>query len=1078
MEGEVAERQRPPAALAIDSTPILLNVGGVRYETMVGTLRLAGPGSFFAGALAHDRPFTVNAAGEYFIDRDGDMFQYVLSFLRTSTLNKVPDSFTNSQWRELQPPGRLFYCVTYQSRVTRQQDLAQTTPAVLRKFQWRPVGIRSGESVADALTHLLQLLCNGADVIDSPNDFEYSWAVSPICSPGRPPAALAIDSTTILLDVGGVRYETTVGTLRLAGPGSFFSGALAHDRPFTVNAAGEYFIDRDGDMFQYLLAYLRTGTLTKVPDSFTQRQWQQLQEEATYYGMDSLIEAVAAAHSPNLEPGQPMLQCARLSYSPPKELLHIADRDIETWDIDLQSGIVFVPSLMPGHLCYCVTYQVPDAFDRDRAPQYIDQGWAVAKARDEEDDASMNPINLLCNGSDVIDSPELYDYCWALRALSLNADGTVENPQRELKACKFKQFVCPYSTVKMDACPDACKGKCEATCYKACDNVKGRCGDPAKCDSTEKVADNVPDGVCVKPKDKCLIKKACDEIGGKCATTCDDAACKGMKGWGADKMCKEVSGPTCADKKKCCAPTMKPPAATVAPTKPIVKTCEAAGGKCGSVCNDADCMTLWGTSWDKTKQCSAHSEYTCTDKLKKCCMGAAPPAPPAPALATCVSSHGVCTDSCPSDKVMDCAGCTGTSKCCKLPKCTELAGHHCDKDCSFESPWDKLTVIANGWYALSSSQCSYQDHEGYCEDGLHCLKNHEANEQERNDWNHKNRDNTLVEAYNAATVELMYGPKETRTWSKRFNEFGNLVIWEFTDPLNKTYASDLVRQKSDIERQHWSRPVECGLAYPWPALTGSSLLSRLLGKGQINAGKRRFTFDIDAPQFTMEIISAWKFFGDTVKKIGEHYKANLTVEVQTFSTSSHPYTDTYRALERGEVDVVPLGQDGLTLYFDNTTNTTNNHNRFLISCPTYDMNSFASYLKHKYPDVHTLEDFPKGTRVCDPYYNRMDFYSDLVPTSPGDPVEFGNHTGDDMFCKATPEYFAAINVPCPGPPPCDLAIENTAVYELDKKRFGFIEIPQSFFPLRAVFPSDLKATGPAPAWPVVPATSVALTKCS
>eukprot|EP00611_Tribonema_gayanum_P025543 TRINITY_DN5840_c0_g5_i1.p1 TRINITY_DN5840_c0_g5~~TRINITY_DN5840_c0_g5_i1.p1 ORF type:complete len:357 (-),score=38.40 TRINITY_DN5840_c0_g5_i1:167-1237(-) len=304
MEGEVAERKRPPAALAINSTPILLNVGGVRYETMVGTLRLAGPGSFFAGALAHDRPFTVNAAGEYFIDRDGDMFQYVLSFMRTSTLNKVPDSFTNSQWRELQdealfygldslmeaiavahpeppkslpdfqpgtpilqctrlmctlmgsprpqlpterdvrnfditlrssvavvpsqPPGRLFYCVTYQvpedfnreleppdqdgwtvssnrnehihpinvvhrhllnrlqSHVTRQEDLAKITPAVLRKFQWRPVGIRSGESVSDALTHLLQLLCNGADVIDSPNDFEYSWAVSPICSPGTP----------------------------------------------------------------------------------------------------------------------------------------------------------------------------------------------------------------------------------------------------------------------------------------------------------------------------------------------------------------------------------------------------------------------------------------------------------------------------------------------------------------------------------------------------------------------------------------------------------------------------------------------------------------------------------------------------------------------------------------------------------------------------------------------------------------------------------------------------------------------------------------------------------------------------
>ena len=60
---------------------VRLNVGGKRFETTVGTLTGGGKlQTFFSSLLAHH----LEADTELFIDRDGEYFGPLLSFLRTS----------------------------------------------------------------------------------------------------------------------------------------------------------------------------------------------------------------------------------------------------------------------------------------------------------------------------------------------------------------------------------------------------------------------------------------------------------------------------------------------------------------------------------------------------------------------------------------------------------------------------------------------------------------------------------------------------------------------------------------------------------------------------------------------------------------------------------------------------------------------------------------------------------------------------------------------------------------------------------------------------------------------------------
>ena len=103
----------------------------------------------------------------------------------------------------------------------------------------------------------------------------------------------------VRLDVGGVRYMTSVGTLCKLPPQGEFSilarmfGDLQAGGSAVVprNSEGVYFIDRDGASFRHVLNYLRApaGAEPQVPDSALERA--QLATEADFYMLPELVEA-------------------------------------------------------------------------------------------------------------------------------------------------------------------------------------------------------------------------------------------------------------------------------------------------------------------------------------------------------------------------------------------------------------------------------------------------------------------------------------------------------------------------------------------------------------------------------------------------------------------------------------------------------------------------------------------------------------------------------------------------------------------------------------------------------------------
>ncbi len=64
-----------------ESRVVNLNVGGKVYTTTVATLRTF-PNSVLAKMVAGTCAVRVDDKGNYFIDRDGELFRYVLNFLR------------------------------------------------------------------------------------------------------------------------------------------------------------------------------------------------------------------------------------------------------------------------------------------------------------------------------------------------------------------------------------------------------------------------------------------------------------------------------------------------------------------------------------------------------------------------------------------------------------------------------------------------------------------------------------------------------------------------------------------------------------------------------------------------------------------------------------------------------------------------------------------------------------------------------------------------------------------------------------------------------------------------------------
>lgn len=91
------------------------------------------------------------------------------------------------------------------------------------------------------------------------------------------------------LNVGGVSYTTTLETLTKES--NSYLWVLFTDEHFLLqkDSTGKYFFDRDGNLFRYILDYLRDQRVV-LPDGSKERE--RLKQEAHYYGLSNLERAI------------------------------------------------------------------------------------------------------------------------------------------------------------------------------------------------------------------------------------------------------------------------------------------------------------------------------------------------------------------------------------------------------------------------------------------------------------------------------------------------------------------------------------------------------------------------------------------------------------------------------------------------------------------------------------------------------------------------------------------------------------------------------------------------------------------
>ena len=92
----------------------------------------------------------------------------------------------------------------------------------------------------------------------------------------------------IKLNVGGLKYQTSLTTLQTY-PDSMLGRMFGGNFQSTVNENGEYFIDANGEIFKYILDFLRRDKLM-LPDDF--KEFDLLMGEADFYQIQPLIDKI------------------------------------------------------------------------------------------------------------------------------------------------------------------------------------------------------------------------------------------------------------------------------------------------------------------------------------------------------------------------------------------------------------------------------------------------------------------------------------------------------------------------------------------------------------------------------------------------------------------------------------------------------------------------------------------------------------------------------------------------------------------------------------------------------------------
>ncbi|NXS54828.1 KCNRG protein, partial [Brachypteracias leptosomus] len=96
----------------------------------------------------------------------------------------------------------------------------------------------------------------------------------------------------VVLSVGGVRFVTQASTLQQFPESRLARMLNDEDWEFKL-VNGEFFVDRDGTLFSYIMDFLRTLQVS-LPTDFS--DYQRLQREAEFYGLCPLANLLSQEH--------------------------------------------------------------------------------------------------------------------------------------------------------------------------------------------------------------------------------------------------------------------------------------------------------------------------------------------------------------------------------------------------------------------------------------------------------------------------------------------------------------------------------------------------------------------------------------------------------------------------------------------------------------------------------------------------------------------------------------------------------------------------------------------------------------
>ncbi|KAM9753133.1 BTB/POZ domain-containing protein kctd15-like [Menidia menidia] len=156
------------------------------------------------------------------------------------------------------------------------------------------------------------------------------------------PAQLTKANAPVHIDVGGHMYTSSLATLTRfpeSRIGRLFLGA----EPIVLDSLKQhYFIDRDGDVFRYVLSFLRTCRLL-LPEDF--QDFPQLYEEARFYQLTPMVLELERWRARRAPPGQ----CLVLRVTPDLgERLALSGEKVLIEEVFPETGDVMFSSVNAG----------------------------------------------------------------------------------------------------------------------------------------------------------------------------------------------------------------------------------------------------------------------------------------------------------------------------------------------------------------------------------------------------------------------------------------------------------------------------------------------------------------------------------------------------------------------------------------------------------------------------------------------------------------------------------------------------------------------------------------------------------